>query len=128
MKGYAVVWLGQVVSLLGSAMTWFALTVWAYEITGQATALALLSFFAFGPTILLSPVAGVLVDRWSRKGILILSDLASGLATLIVLVLYSTGNLQIWQLYVIAILAGSFQALEYPAYASAITVMVPKEQ
>jgi len=128
LKGYTVVWFGQVVSLLGSAMTWFALTVWAYEITGQATALALLSFFAFGPTILLSPVAGVLVDRWNRKGILILSDLASGLATLVVLVLYSTGNLQIWQLYVIAILAGSFQALEYPAYASAITVMVPKEQ
>jgi DHA3 family macrolide efflux protein-like MFS transporter len=128
LKGFAVVWFGQVVSLLGSAMTWFALTVWAYEITGQATALALLSFFAFGPTILLGPVAGVLVDRWSRKTILILSDSTACLATLVVLVLYATGTLQIWHLYVIAVLAGSFQALEYPAYASAVTMMVPKQQ
>ena len=127
-RGFVVVWLGQVVSLLGSAMTWFALTLWAYELTEKATALALLSFFAFGPTILLSPVAGALVDRWNRKLVLILSDLAAGLATLIVLLLHGTGSLQLWHLFVIGLLAGSFQAFQYPAYAAAITMMVPKEQ
>jgi MFS family permease len=109
-------------------MTWFALTLWVYELTEKATALALLSLFAFGPTILLSPVAGALVDRWNRKLVLILSDLAAGLATLVVLVLHGTGSLQLWHLYVIGLLAGSFQAFVYPAYAAAITMMVPKEQ
>ncbi len=127
-RGFVLVWLGQVVSLLGSAMTWFALTLWAYELTERATALALLSLFAFGPAILLSPVAGALVDRWNRKAVLILSDLAAGLATLLVLLLHSSGSLQLWHLYVIGLLAGSFQAFEYPAYAAAITMMVPKEQ
>lgn len=128
LRGFIVVWLGQVVSLLGSGMTWFALTLWAYELTEKATALALLSLCAFGPTILLSPVAGALVDRWDRKLVLILSDLAAGLATLVVLFLHQTGSLQLWHLYVIGLLAGSFQALEYPATAAAITMMVPKEQ
>ncbi len=125
--GFAAVWLGQVISLLGSAMTWFALTIWAYELTGRATALALISFFAFGPTVLLSPVAGALVDRWNRKLVMLLSDLTAGLATVSVLVLYIIGNLQLWHLYVVGVVAGTFQAFQYPAYAAAVTVMVPKE-
>ena len=127
-KAFVWVWLGQVISLLGSAMTWFALMVWAYEQTGQATALALLGFFSFGPTLLLGPVAGALVDRWNRKLVLVLSDLSAGLATLAVLALYASGTLQVWHLYVIGFLAGAFQAFEYPAYAAAVTMMVPKDQ
>jgi MFS family permease len=127
-RGFFWVWLGQLISLLGSAMTWFALMVWAYEQTGQATALALLGFFSFGPTLFLSPVAGALVDRWNRKLVLVLSDLSAGLATLAVLGLYASGSLQVWHLYVIGFLAGSFQAFEYPAYAAAVTMMVPKGQ
>ena len=126
--GFVAVWCGQLVSLLGSAMTWFALTIWAYEATGQATALALIGAFSFGPTVLLSPVAGVLVDRWDRKWMMILSDLTAGLATIVVLLFYVTGSLQIWHLYVVGLLAGAFQAFQYPAYAAAVTMMVPKEQ
>ena len=125
--GFAAVWFGQVISMLGSAMTWFALTIWAYELTGRATALALIGFFAFGPTVLLSPLAGALVDRWNRKAVMLLSDLTAGLATASVLALYITGNLQLWHLYVVGALAGSFQAFQYPAYAAAVTVLVPKE-
>jgi DHA3 family macrolide efflux protein-like MFS transporter len=109
-------------------MTWFALTIWAYEITGQATALALISFFSFGPAVLLSPVAGAMVDRWNRKLVMALSDLAAGLGTVVVLILYLTGHLQIWHLYVVGLLAGAFQAFQYPAYAAAITTMLSKEQ
>jgi MFS family permease len=128
MVGFTIVWAGQVVSLLGSGMTWFALTIWAWEMTGQATALALVGFFSFGPTILLSPVAGALVDRWNRKLVMMLSDLAAGLMTLVVLALYSTDHLQIWHLYVTGALAGAFQAFQFPAYSAAVTTMLPKEQ
>ena len=51
MRAFLIVWFGQVISMLGSAMTTFALTIWAYELTGSATALALVSFFSFGPAI-----------------------------------------------------------------------------
>lgn len=128
MLGFTVVWAGQVVSLLGSRMTWFALTVWAWELTGQATALALVGFFSFGPTVLLSPVAGALVDRWDRKRVMMLSDLAAGLMTVIVLLLHSADLLQLWHLYVTGAFAGAFQAFQFPAYSAAITTMVPKKQ
>ena len=128
MPGFTIVWVGQVISFLGSGMTWFALTIWAWEITGQATALALVGFFAFGPTVLLSPVAGALVDRWNRKLVMMLSDLAAGLSTVVVLILYASGNLQIWHLYVAGAFAGAFQAFQFPAYSAAVTMMLPKEQ
>ena len=127
LRGFVVVWFGQVISLLGSAMTWFALMIWAYDQTGQATPLALLGAFSFGATILFSPIAGALVDRWNRKRVLLLSDATAGLATFVVLGLYLVGQLQIWHLYVIGFLAGTFQAFQYPAYAAAVTMMVPKE-
>lgn len=128
MLGFTIVWLGQVASLLGSGMTWFALTIWAWEISGQATPLALVAFFSFGPTVLLSPVAGALVDRWNRKLVMMLSDLAAGLMTVVVLILYSSGQLQLWHLYVTGAFAGAFQAFQFPAYSAAVTTMLPKEQ
>lgn len=126
LRSFVVVWFGQVISLLGSAMTWFALMIWAYDSTGRATPLALLGAFSFGATILFSPVAGALVDRWNRKLVMLLSDTTAGLATFVVLILYLTGTLQIWHLYAIGLLAGIFQAFQYPAYAAAVTMMVPK--
>ncbi|UCF61554.1 MAG: MFS transporter [Anaerolineaceae bacterium] len=128
MSGFTIVWVGQVISFLGSGMTWFALTIWAWEITGQATALALVGFFAFGPTVLLSPIAGALVDRWNRKLVMMLSDLAAGLSTVVILILYASGNLEIWHLYVTGAFAGAFQAFQFPAYSAAVTMMLPKEQ
>jgi DHA3 family macrolide efflux protein-like MFS transporter len=128
MSGFTIVWVGQVISFLGTGMTQFALMIWAWEITGQATALALVGFFSFGPTVLLSPVAGALVDRWNRKLVMMFSDLAAGLSTVVILILYASGNLQIWHLYVAGAFAGAFQAFQFPAYSAAVTMMLPKEQ
>lgn len=128
MPGFTILWGGQVVSLLGTGMTWFALTIWAWELTGQASALALVAFFHFGPTILLSPIAGALVDRWDRKIVMMLSDLAAGLMSVTVLLLYATGHLQVWHLYVTGAFAGAFGAFQFPAYSAAVTTMLPKEQ
>ncbi len=127
-KAFNIVWFGQVISLLGTSMMGFALTIWAWEITGQATALALVGFFHFGPSVVLSPVAGALVDRWNRKVVMMLSDLAAGLATIVILALYATDHLQIWHLYVAGAFEGAFQSFQFPAYSAAVTMMVPKEQ
>ncbi len=127
MRGFTVLWFGQIVSLIGSAMTWFAFTIWAWDVTGKASALATISFFAFLPTILLSPVAGAFVDRWNRKLVMLLSDLATAIATLIVLLIYTFGDLQIWHIYIVSILAGFFTAFQYPAYSAAVTTMLSKD-
>ncbi len=128
MGAFIFIWIGQAISMLGSGMTQFALTIWAYESTGSATALALVGFFSYAPTVIASPLAGALVDRWNRKLVMMLSDLAAGLATIVVLILYSTGRLEIWQLCVTGAFAGFFGAFQFPAFSAAMTLMVPKEQ
>jgi len=127
MRGFTILWLGQIVSLLGSAMTWFAFTIWAWEKTGKASALATISFFAFLPAVLLTPLAGAFVDRWNRKLVMLLSDFAAALGTLAIFLIYTFGDLQIWHIYVVSILAGFFTAFQYPAYAAAVTTMLSKE-
>ena len=127
MTGFTVVWFGQLVSLLGTGMTQFALMIWAWRETGSATALALVFFFGFLPNVLMMPFAGALVDRYSRKAMMIVSDLAAGLTTVALLALYSSGALHLWHVYVLVLVSGAFQAFQFPAYSAAITMMVKKE-
>lgn len=128
MVGFTVVTIGQVVSLLGTGMTGFGLTIWAFGETGRATDLALIGFFFITPLLVVSPFAGVLVDRYNRRLMMMISDLGAGVATIIVLILFATGHLQIWHLYISNLIAGMFQAFQFPAYSAAITLMLPKEQ
>jgi MFS family permease len=104
---FMVIWFGQLVSLLGTAMTRFALLIWAYQQTGQATTLALLGFFSFVPYILASPLAGVIVDRGNRRWVMLAADLGAGLMTIGLLAFYLAGELQIWHLYLVQALAGA---------------------
>ena len=78
--------------------------------------------------VLMSPFAGALVDRWNRKLVMALSDLAAGLSTIVLFALYLTDNLQVWHLYVLGAFVGVFQAFQWPAFSAAISVMIPKEQ
>jgi MFS family permease len=128
MRSFVVIWIGQVFSLLGTSMSGFGLTVWAYELTGSATALALVGFFFVTPMLIVSPLAGALVDRSNRKFMMMISDLASGIATISILLIYSAGNLQIWHLFVANAFMGAFQAFQWPAFSAAITTMLLKEQ
>lgn len=128
MSGFTVVWIGQLVSLLGTSMTNFALTIWAFEKTGRATDLALIGFFFLVPLLIVSPMAGAIVDRHDRKFMMMVSDLASGVVTIIVLILYATGLLEVWHLYITAAISGTFQTFQWPAYSAAISTMLPKEQ
>lgn len=127
MRTFTILWFGQLISLLGTAMTRFALIIWAYQQTEAATTIALLGFFSFVPLILLSPIAGVIVDWFNRKHILILTDLGAGLSTIALLVLYQADHLQIWHLYVVQLFAGTFSAFQMPAYIATTSLLVSPE-
>ncbi len=128
MTAFWIVWAGQLVSLLGSGLTQFAFTIWVFRETGQATQLALLGVFFMVPLLLMSPVVGVMVDRYDRKLMMMLSDLAAGITTILILILYVSGNLEIWHLYVNAAINGLFQGFQWPAYSAALALMVPKKE
>ncbi|HEY4692118.1 MAG TPA: MFS transporter [Bellilinea sp.] len=124
---FIIIWIGQILSIFGSAVAEFGITLWAYETTGKATPLTLIGVFYTIPMLALSPVVGVMVDRYNRKLMMMLSDLSAALVSVIVLVLLVTGNLQIWHLYVTAVIAGVFQGFHWPAYSAAISTMLPKQ-
>lgn len=128
MRTFLIIWSGQTASLVGSYMTTFALTLWAWELTGQATALALVYFFNRLANVLISPLAGMIVDRWNRKLLLVASDAVAGLSTLIILLLYLTNNLQIWHIYVTSTINGAFSSIQWLAYSASVSLLVPKEQ
>lgn len=127
MQKYTVIWFGQMLSMFGTATTRFALLVWAYQQTGQATPLALLGFFSFILYVLVSPIAGVMVDRLDRRFVLIAADLGSASMTALMLLLFVTGQLQIWHLYLAEALTGLFDAFQIPAYHASTTLLVPKQ-
>ena len=126
-RTFLTIWLGQFVSRVGTAMTRFALLIWAYEQTGAVTTVALLGFFGFLPYVLLSPVAGVWVDRLDRRKVMLLADLGSGVVTAALLGLFLSGGLVIWHLYAAEVITAALDAFQGPAYSAASTVLLPKE-
>jgi len=128
MFGFTIVWLGQIISVLASSMTGFGMTLWMYKQTESATAMALMQVAFITPFLLLSPIAGAMVDRYNRKLMMMISDLGAVLSTTAILILYVSGHLEFWHLYIAAVVNGLGNTFQWPAYSSAISTMVPKEQ
>lgn len=127
MSAFRVIWAGQVVSLIGTALFSFAIGIWLYQQTGLATTITTMIFFSNIPRIVLSPFAGALVDRWDRRLTMMISDLASGITTIVILVLLWSGSLKIWELYALMAISSAFESFQFPAFSSSITLLVEKK-
>jgi MFS family permease len=127
LRTFLTVWLGQAVSIFGSGLSTFALGVWAYESTGSATAFALVTFFGSLPTVLVTPFAGVVVDRWDRRYAMMVGDGAAALVSALILVLVWKDSLEVWHLYLLATLNASFNTLYHPAFTAVTPLLVPKK-
>ena len=128
MIGFIVVWIGQIISILASGMSGFGLSIWMFQKTHSATAMGLMQVSFILPFLILSPIAGVMVDRYNRKLMMMISDFAAVTATFAILILQASGHLQFWHLYVANVLYGLGNTFQWPAYTAAISTMVPKEQ
>lgn len=127
-KTFLFIWAGQFVSTLGTGMTRFALLIWAYQETGSATTLALLGFFAWLPYAIVSPFAGVWVDRLNRRWVIILADLGSGLMTALLLGFYWHGSLAIWHIFLLEGMTAVFDAFQSPAATVVTSVLLAKDE
>lgn len=126
-RTFLAFWLGQTLSQLGSGMTAFALIIWAYGERGTVMSVALLSVCSYVPRALVSALAGSFVDRAPKKALMLLSDGASALVTLAVLLLHANGALRVEHLYAFNALLGAAGAVQQPASNVAATLLVPKE-
>ena len=128
MRTFIIIWLGQIVSSIGSYMTVFALSIWVWQVTGSATALTLVSFFVQLPRLLITPFSGIIVDRFNRKQLMLLGDIVAFLCTFTIGLLHFTDRLEVWHLYCVVAIYGGFGQIQTLAYSASIPLMVPKEQ
>lgn len=126
-RTFFLIWGTQVLSMLGSEMTDFAITLWAWNITGKATSLSLILLFNQLPRLITTLFAGIIVDRCNRKALMILGDAASGISTIIIFLLFLTNHLEIWHIYASAVILGPFRHLQYFAFSTSISLVVPKQ-
>lgn len=116
----------QTISLIGSRMTAVGLGIWVFNRTGSTTPLLLTSFFAELPGMLFGSLAGVLVDRWPRKWVMILADSGQAAGSVLLLVSLVSGRFELWHLYLISLLQGSFAIFQSPAENATTTLLIPE--
>ncbi|MFX0126091.1 MAG: MFS transporter [Candidatus Hodarchaeota archaeon] len=128
LRGYIIFWIGQLISLLGSSVVQFSIVWWITVETGSEFFLALSTFLGFGTTMFLTPIAGVFVDRWSRKKIIATVDFFQAIATVLLIFTFMIGFADIWFVLAIITLRGVFQAFHGPAVQAIIPLLVPKDK
>ncbi len=124
---FFIIWTGQAFSLVGSALVQFALVWWLTRSTGSATILATATLVALLPQIFLAPFAGALVDRLSRRWVMIIADSSIALFTLLLMVLFASGRIQVWHVYVVLFMRSLGGAFHHPAMTASTSLMVPQK-
>ena len=125
---FLLLWVGELVSAIGSGLTSFGLGVYIYEQTGKASAMALVTLLGFMPALLLSVVTGILADRYDRRLLMILGDSLSVLGLIFILLCMLKGEAKLWQICVGVTISSIFTSLVEPAYKATVTDLLSKEQ
>jgi len=128
LKAFLLILAGQVVSILGSTLSGFALGIWLYQTTGSASNFALTALCSVLPRLLVSPLAGGLVDRYSRKWMMALGDSGAAVCTLGLAALFFGGRMHPWQVFLGTALSSACSALQEPAYDALVASAVQKAQ
>ncbi len=127
-KKFLIIWLGELVSNIGSGMTAFGLGVYVWQLTHSAVDVSMVEMAALLPMILLCPAAGVLADRFDRRLLMILGDIVSAFGLIVMLVLMKTGQIQVWQICLCVGFGSAFVALLDPAYKATITDLLTEDE
>lgn len=127
MRTFFVVWIGQLISVVGSNLTGFGLAIWMYLETDSVTLLALIMLATTLPGIVIGPLAGAFVDRLDRRKVMLIGDSSAGTATLVVVLLLLTDQLELWHIYLMATIGSVANSFQEPAYTASVPLLVPKK-
>jgi len=127
MKNFYKLWLGELISNIGSGMTAFALSVYIYEKTGSVSYVSLITLLSFMPSIILSPIGGLLADRYDRRLLMIIGDLFSGLGLVYILWNIQAGENSIVPIFVGITFSSIFTSLLEPSYRATLTDILEEE-
>lgn len=127
MKNFYKLWLGELISNIGSGMTAFALSVYVYEKTGSVSYVSLITLLSFMPSIILSPIGGLLADRYDRRLLMIMGDLFSGLGLVYILWSIQAGEKSIVPIFIGITFSSIFTSLLEPSYRATLTDILEEE-
>jgi DHA3 family macrolide efflux protein-like MFS transporter len=127
LKAYLFFWIGQMLSQLASNVVQFVIVLWIALETRSLFLLGLAAFAGFAPFIITTPLAGVFVDRWSRKKLIISMDFLQALTTLLLYLLFLLNMVTVWHILVLSAIRGVFQGFHMPATDAIVPILVPKE-
>jgi len=127
MRNFYKLWLGELISNIGSGMTAFALSVYIYEKTGSVSYVSLITLLSFMPSIVLSPIGGLLADRYDRRLLMIIGDLFSGLGLVYILWNIQAGEKSIVPIFVGITFSSIFTSLLEPSYRATLTDILEEE-
>jgi MFS family permease len=127
-RNYRLFFCGQSISLIGTWMQRIALPWLVYSISGSAFLLGLVGFAGQIPTFILAPFAGVLIDRWNRYTILIITQVLAMIQAFILAFLVIDKSIQVWQIVVLSIVLGCINAFDMPARQSFVVDMIEKRE
>jgi MFS family permease len=127
-RNYRLFFTGQSISLIGTWMQRIAMPWLVYHMTGSALLLGVVGFAGQIPTLILSPVAGVFTDRWSRYKVLLITQIVSLVQASVLAWLCLAGVIQIWEIIVLSVIMGCTNAFDVPARHSFVIDMVEHKE
>jgi MFS family permease len=127
MRVFTIMWIGQLVSIVGSGLTGFALGVWVYRNTGSVMEFAFVALFGMLPKVLIAPLAGAIVDRWDRRTVMLLSDVGAACSSLALAGLLLSGQIQVWHIYLATAISAIMGVFQQPAFDSSVPLLVPRQ-
>ena len=127
-KKFLLLWSGEFISSIGGGLTSFGLSVYVFQKTGSAASTALVALLAFLPVLLLSPIAGVLADRYDRCLLMMLGDGMSGAGLIYILICMFTGEAKLYQICTGVLISAVFSSLLEPSYRATVTDMLTEDE
>jgi MFS transporter, DHA3 family, macrolide efflux protein len=121
---YALV-VTETVSLIGSQISGYAVSINVFRATGHATPLALVAFFSVTPSILFTGLAGALADRFDRRRLMLIANVGFTVCSGLLLLSFASGEFRLWHLYALTLGASVFATLERPAFQASVAMLVP---
>lgn len=127
-KNFLLLLQGQMVSSFGDIVYQMALGFWVFQVTKSTALMGIIMAVAMIPKIVLGIIAGVFVDRWDRKKIIVFMDLIRGVAVTAVAIIILSGYESVWSIMVVGIILGACSAFFDPCMSSVMPDIVPKEK
>ena len=128
MKTFIVIWFGQFISMLGSALSAFGLGIWIFQKTGNAASFAMSAACTVLPALLFAPFAGSIADRKKRKAIILLTDSIDAFLKILIVTLLIFNKLELWMVYPLVFISGTLGTFQNPAFGASIPMLVPTDK